>query len=65
MTREEAYAVTQSLAREAWEGDGAFLDLVKADNRTKRLLTKQQIEDIFDPGWYVRHTDYIFKRVFS
>ncbi len=65
MTREEAYAVTQSLAREAWEGDGAFLDLVKADNRTKTVLTKQQIEDIFDPGWYVRHTDYIFKRVFS
>lgn len=65
MTREEAYAVTQDLANEAWEDDGTFLDLVKTDNRTKTVLTRQQIEEIFNPGWYVRHTDFIFKRVFS
>ncbi len=65
MTREEAYAVTQDLAKEAWEGGAAFFDLVKKDNRTAAKLTGQQIEEIFNPAWYVRYTDFIFGRVFS
>ncbi len=65
MTREDAYASVQDLARKAWEGGGAFINLVKADDRTLGRLTKKQIEEIFDPEWYVRHTDHIFKRVFS
>jgi adenylosuccinate lyase len=65
MSREEAYALTQDLAKKAWDGGGAFVDLAKTDDRIKAVLSGRQIEDIFDPGWYVRHTDYIFKRVFS
>ncbi len=65
MSREDAYAVTQDLAKRAWEGGGAFIDLAGADDRIKGVLSGDQIEGIFDPGWYVRHTDYIFKRVFS
>jgi adenylosuccinate lyase len=65
MTREEAYSVVQDLAQKAWEGGGTFLDLIKSDDRAVGRLSKEQVDEIFDPEWYVRHTDYIFTRVFS
>ncbi len=65
MTREEAYEVVQGLARRAWDGEGRFIDLVNVDKKITEHLKPKDLDDVFDPGFYLRHTDFIFKRVFS
>lgn len=65
ITREEAYEIVQGLAKRAWDGSAKFIDLVKVDDKIKELLNRKDIDEIFDPGYYVRHTDFIFNRVFS
>ena len=63
--RDDIYEHVQDIARRALDGKGNFMELVRKDPRINRFLTKDRIDEIFDPGWYVRHTDFIFKRVFS
>jgi adenylosuccinate lyase len=65
ITREESYAIVQGLAREAWDGDKNFIDLVKVDPKIKEYFKAKDVEAVFDPKYFVRHTDFIFKRVFS
>jgi len=65
ITREEAYAIVQGLAREAWDGDKNFIDLVNRDPKIKEYFKAKEVEAVFDPKYFVRHTDFIFKRVFS
>lgn len=65
ITRDDIYEHVQSIAKKALEGETSFIQLVKEDKKISSFLPPKRIEEIFDPGWYVRHTDYIFKRVFS
>jgi adenylosuccinate lyase len=65
LTRDEAYLLVQGIAKKAWEGKKKFTALVKQDARIKKYLSEKEIEAVFDPNHFVRHVDYIFKRVFS
>jgi len=65
ITREDAYTIVQGLARRAWDGEKNFIDLVKVDSKIKEYLKPKEVEAVFDPKYFVRHTDFIFKRVFS
>ncbi|MDR4495380.1 MAG: adenylosuccinate lyase [Nitrospirales bacterium] len=63
--RKDAYERVQQHAMAAWKGDGHFQDLVGGDPFIRRILTKKEIADCFDPRSYIRHQRQIFRRVFG
>src|SRR5947209_11336 len=65
--REEAYALVQRNAMKVWESDGALslLDLLKADAEVSQRLSREQLDDLFDLGYHLKHVDTIFARVFG
>jgi len=65
MTREDAYRAVQRNAMAAWDGQGRFSDLLKADPQITRLLDPHTIDGLFDLGYHLKHIDTIFARVFG
>ena len=71
--RESAYRLVQRNAMKVWEmfrekgnaGDGAFRDLLHADEDVTALLSADQIDAMFDDSYHLKHVDTIFGRVFS
>jgi adenylosuccinate lyase len=59
LSREEAYRIVQGAAMRAWEGHGAFRDLLRASG----ALTDQELDACFDARHAVRYVDEIFARV--
>ena len=50
----------------AWNGEGALLDLLKADQRRNAKRSRPlKLESLFDLGYHLKHVDTIFKRVFG
>ncbi len=64
-TREEAYGLVQRCAMPAWRGEGAFLDLLKADAEVTAYLGSDALEALFDFDYHTKHVDMIFERVFG
>ena len=48
-----------------WQGNGQFLDLLKADPDVNKHLSDDELESLFDLGYHTKHVDTIFERVFS
>jgi adenylosuccinate lyase len=63
--REEAYEAVQRLAMGSGRGKDRFQDRVTSDRFIRKHLKPQEIDDCFDPDYYLRHLDIIFKRTFS
>ena len=63
--REESYRLVQRNAMRAWNGEGALLDLLKADKDVTKALPASQLETLFDLGYHLKHVDTIFERVFG
>ena len=47
----------------AWKERRPFLDLLAADPAVTERLAADKLKDCFDPAWYLRNVDAIFKRV--
>lgn len=60
--REKAYELTQRNAMEVWATKQNFIDLLKADKEVAELLTEQELAEIFDYKWFLRHIDTVFAR---
>lgn len=65
MLREQAYAVVQKLAMEAWESEGDFRSAVESDPAITGLLTAEKLALTFSVERQLRHVDAIFARVFG
>jgi adenylosuccinate lyase len=65
MSREHAYAAVQRNAMAAWEGQGAFAALLKADSEVAQYLSPPEIDALFGLDHHLRHVDTIFERVFG
>jgi adenylosuccinate lyase len=67
LDREEAYALVQRNAMKVWESDGALslLDLLKGDAEVSQRLSTQELEQLFDLDYHLKHVDTIFARVFG
>ncbi len=65
LTREEAYGIVQRLAMLSHKIRKPFYNIVSEDPEVLRYLRKEEIEKVFDIGFYSRHVDYIFKGVFG
>ncbi|MHB8758098.1 MAG: adenylosuccinate lyase, partial [Bacillota bacterium] len=63
LKREEAYAIVQGLAMEAWRGGATFKERVGADERVRRHLSPEELAACFEYGDHLAHVDEIFARV--
>jgi adenylosuccinate lyase len=65
MLREDAYAVVQRYAMEAWENDGDFRGAIESDPAIGALLSKEKLAETFSLERQLKHVDAIFTRVFG
>jgi adenylosuccinate lyase len=65
MLREQAYALVQAHAMEAFETETDFRNRIENDPEIAKLLTKEQIVEAFSLDRQLRHVGHIFARVFG
>jgi adenylosuccinate lyase len=61
--RDDAYRVVQRHAMATWRREGSFRDLLAADPLVQEHLGAVDLDELFDPSYFVRHTDLVMKRV--
>lgn len=65
-SREDSYSLVQRNAMRVWESDGqlALLDLLKDDADVTAYLSADQLAELFDLEYHMKHVNTIFDRVF-
>jgi len=64
MSRENAYAIVQRYAHEAWnKPQGDFRGLISQDSAVQQYLSDPEIESCFDPQHHLQHLDEIYQRL--
>ena len=64
MSREEAYAIVQSCAHQAWNTlGGNFHDLVTKEPRIAQKLSSEELEACFDPQHHLQHLEEVYQRL--
>ncbi|PKB71057.1 MAG: adenylosuccinate lyase [SAR202 cluster bacterium Io17-Chloro-G6] len=61
--REDAYQIVQTNASRSWEEGLDFRDLLRADPQAGEHLSKAEMEELFDYGYYTRYVDETFARL--
>jgi adenylosuccinate lyase len=65
LKREEAYNLVQKLAHEAWNNrTGDFKKLLLESKEITEFLTKEEIEECFEPEYHLKNIDHIFEQCF-
>ena len=64
-TREESYRIVQDISMQAWNKKGNFKELLLKDQKVLKILTKKEIEKIFDLDRQIKNITYIYNRVFK
>jgi adenylosuccinate lyase len=64
LERERAYELVQNNARRVWDEGKSFRDLVLADPQITAVVSREEIERVFDLSVQLRNVDEIFSRVF-
>jgi adenylosuccinate lyase len=62
LPRQVAYEIVQRNAMQAWRERRSFLELLTGDPAVTDRLAPDEIKACFDPSWYLRHVDAIFRR---
>jgi adenylosuccinate lyase len=65
MLREQAYALVQGHAMQAFEHEADFRAAIENDPEIAKLLTKEKVAEAFSLDRQLRHVDRIFARVFG
>ena len=65
MTREESYAAVQRNAMPVWLEGKDFRDLLKSDAVIEKYLSSEEIDNLFDMAFHIKHVDTIFSRLFE
>ena len=69
LSREAAYRAVQRNAMQVWQMQGAragkFAELLKSDAEVAAALSAEQIDNMFDDAYHLKHVDTIFERVFG
>ncbi len=63
LAREEAYKIVQTNAGRSMEEKLDFRDLLREDPRVGERLSKAELEELFDYGYYTRYVNEIFARL--
>jgi adenylosuccinate lyase len=64
-SREDAYRIVQRCAMPVWRGESAFMAGLLADPDVASVLSRAELEGLFDLGYHFKHVDTIFRRVFG
>jgi adenylosuccinate lyase len=65
LERQKAYEMVQRNALRVWETQQDFKTLLLEDQEIRAHLSKEQIEDLFNLDYHLKHVDRIFERVFT
>jgi len=63
LSRQTAYELVQRNAMRAWRERTAFRELLAADADVMAWVTPDELDACFDPAWYLRNVDAIYRRV--
>lgn len=63
--RKESYEAVQRNAMASWRGGGALQELASKDPFISQHLKNSEIAVCFNPKYYLRHLDQIYRRVFG
>jgi adenylosuccinate lyase len=63
LARQVAYEIVQRHAMRAWRERQSFLELLAADSQVTDRVPADELKACFDPSWFLRNVDAIFKRV--
>jgi len=63
LARQKAYEMVQRNAMTAWRERTAFRDLLAADPDVMAQLSREELDECFDPAWYLRNISTIYRRV--
>jgi len=62
LARQVAYEIVQRHAMRAWKERRPFLELLAEDPVVTERLGPGELKACFDPGWYLRNVDAIYRR---
>ncbi|MCL1985535.1 MAG: adenylosuccinate lyase [Betaproteobacteria bacterium] len=65
LARQAAYAIVQAPAMQSWENGRPFSETVKKDALVTQHISMSELDELFDPAYYLQHEDAIFARVFG
>ncbi|MBG0778199.1 MAG: adenylosuccinate lyase [Desulfovibrionaceae bacterium] len=65
LARQEAYVLVQKVAMKCWDEQLQFPDEVRKAPDITAHLSQKVLDAVFDPGYYLRHEDMIFDRVYG
>ena len=65
LSREDAYTIVQRNALDAFNNHGDFKKNVLSDDEVSKYLTKDEIEEIFNPEEFLKNIDAIYQRVLA
>src|SRR5881409_21275 len=63
LPRQTAYEIVQKNAMRAWKERRSFLELLAADPKVTEHLTADEPKSCFDPAFFLKNVDAIFKRL--
>ena len=62
LARQKAYELVQRTAMRAWRERRSFYELLAADPAVTEHLAPAELKACFDPSWYLRNVNAIFRR---
>lgn len=63
MSREEAYDLVQPKTAQAWDEQIQFRPLLEEDGRISKLLSTEELDDVFNYQHHLKNVDQVFKRL--
>jgi len=63
LPRQRAYEIVQANAMTAWREQRSFQELLAKDPEVTRHLAPGELKECFDPAWYLRNVDAIYRRL--
>ena len=63
ISREDSYLMVQRNSMKVWNDEGSFYELIKKDKEICSILSNDEIDDIFDLNYHLKHIEEIFQRV--
>lgn len=62
-SREKSYDIIQPLAMKSYKENISYKELLAADEEISSILSLKELNDLFNPGYYLRNVDNIYKRI--
>ena len=62
MVREEAYDIVQPKAMKSWKTKTPFREFIEQDSKITDVLSKEDLDECFNPKHHLNQVDTIFKR---